>query len=336
MDLFRFARSTTGAAVSTCLLSLCVACAGSLTPPSSQHQNELSAAARAGLPPRLCSGNAVYVADYKSSVIDSFDATGGSAACTVTSTGVNAPMGIWVQPVSGAYHNRLFVANAGNGTAVEFKTPLRNTSVPERQFDTGGVPNDVVQDMSGNVYVSVAGSADIEVFAAPLSSCAYPTGCAPSFAIKDPCGNAYWLATDGKGDVYSDNTCGYVTLFVTPITSGQIGTKLVGTSYTTPGGMILDKHNRLVVDDVAGVISSYRINVLASTAALAFSLAAHSGTIYGIGLDKENKFLWVANTPLSQGERYSYASGGTGPSATATDSTLVNPFGAAVRPSSKE
>lgn len=284
-----------------------------------------------------CAGNALYFSDYQNSVIDSFGATGGSVACTVTPGGLSNPIGIWVQPVSGTYHNYLFAANAGNGTAVAFKTPLRSTSVPQWQFKVGSAASDVVQDIFGNVYVAAYGTPNIYVFTPPFVACDYPNACSASYTITDPCGSVYWLATDGKGDVYSNNFCGYVSLFTTPISAGEVGTELTGASYSAPGGMIVDKHNRLIVNDQgSNKITSYRLNVLDAEATVAFSLALYSGAILGIGLDKDNKFLWGANAAATAGQRYSYASGGTGGTPTATDSTLVLPMGAAARPSSAE
>ena len=207
-------------------------------------------------------------------------------------------MGIWVQPVAGTYYNYLFAANAGNGTAVAYKTPLTNSSVPEWQFNAGGVASDVVQDMFGNVYVAEYGTPNIAVFTPPFGGCTYPSGCSPSYSIADPCGTVDWLATDGKGDVYSNNYCGYVTLFVTPIAAGEVGTKLVGTAFSQPGGMIVDKHNELVVNDQGtDKITSYGLNVLRSEATARFTLAPYSGAIFGIGLDKTNKFLWGQTLP---------------------------------------
>ncbi len=296
-----------------------------------------SPAVRPPLRPDTCAGNALYFSDYQNSVIDSFGAAGGASACTVSPNGVSNPIGIWVQPVAGTYHNDLFVANSGNGTAVAFKTPLRNTSKPVWQFNTGGSPSDVVQDIFGNVYVAIYGTPKIAVFAPPFGGCAYPTGCGPTAAIQDPCGYVYWLATDGKGDVYSNNYCGYVSLFTTPIAAGATGVPLSGASYVSPGGMVVDKHNRLVVNDPSSTkITAYRLNVLDAEATPAFSLALYSGAIFGIGLDKSDKFLWGANAAPAQGQEYSYAAGGTGPLLTATDATLVEPMGAAARPSSSE
>ena len=286
---------------------------------------------------RACAGNALYFSDNQNSTIDSFNAAGGTHACTVTASGLANPMGIWVQPVAGTYFNYLFAANAGNGTAVAYKTPLNDASVPQWQFNAGGAASDVVQDMFGNVYVAQYGTPNIAVFTPPFSGCAYPSGCSPSYSITDPCGTVDWLATDGKGDVYSNNYCGYVTLFVTPVSAGEVGTKLVGTAVTQPGGMIVDKHNELVVNDQGtGKITSYGLNVLRSEATARFTLAPYSGAIFGIGLDKANKFLWGANVTAVAGQRYSFSAAGTGGTPTATDPNLVVPFGAAVRPSSAE
>ncbi|MGA9017350.1 MAG: hypothetical protein WB438_00225 [Candidatus Cybelea sp.] len=286
--------------------------------------------------PDHCAGNALYFSDYQNSVIDSFGASGGRIACTVTNAGVSNPMGIWVQPVSGTYYEDLFVANSGNGTAVAFKTPLTSASVPMWQFKVGTAASDVVQDMSGNVYVAAYGTPNIDVFTPPFDACDYPNACAPSFTITDPCGSVYWLATDGKGNVYSNNYCGYVTLFLPPIASGEVGTVLSGISYGSPGGMIVDKKNELVVNDPAsGKIKVYGLNPLDGEASLRYGLAPYGGQIFGIGLDKTNKFLWGANVSAAQGQRYTFTSGGT-EGTTATDPTLVLPMGAAARPSSAE
>jgi hypothetical protein len=297
-----------------------------------------SSTARHGVRPDTCAGNALYFSDYQSSVIDSFDASGGSGACTVTVNGIANPIGIWVQPVSGPYHNDLFVANSGNGTAVAFKTPINNMSKPLWQFNTGGEPSDVVQDMSGNVYVAVYGTPTIDVFRPPFAACAFPTGCGPSYAISDACGAVFWLATDGKGDVYSNNYCGYVSLFIAPIGAGTTGTVLSGATYAQPGGMIVDRNNGLVINDPgSNKITSYRLNVLGASASPAFTLAPYAGVIWGIGLDQTDKFLWGANSSALAGQEYRYTSGGTGPRASATDSgTLAFPMGAAARPSSPE
>jgi hypothetical protein len=286
--------------------------------------------------PDRCAGNALYFSDYQNSIIDSFGASGGSIACTVTTTGISNPMGIWVQPVSGTYYEDLFVANSGNGTAVAFKTPLTSASVPMWQFKVGTAASDVVQDMSGNVYVAAYGTPNIDEFTPPFDACGYPNACSPSFTITDPCGSVYWLATDGKGNVYSNNYCGYVTLFLPPISSGEVGTALSGISYGSPGGMIVDKKNELVVNDPAyGKINVYGLNPLDGEASLRYGLAPYGGQILGIGLDKSNKFLWGANVSAAQGQRYSFRSGGTG-GTTASDPTLVQPMGAAARPSSAE
>lgn len=286
--------------------------------------------------PDRCAGNALYFSDYNSSVIDSFGSSGGAAACTVTPNGVSNPIGIWVQPVSGTYYEDLFVANAGNGTAVAYKTPLTSSSTPMWQFKVGSAASDVVQDQFGNVYVAVYGTPNIDVFSPPFDSCTYPAACSPSFTITDPCGSVYWLATDGKGDVYSNNYCGYVTLFVTPVTSAEVGTPLTGISYEQPGGMIVDKKFELVVNDPGtGKINVYGLNPLRHAAGFRFGLSPYSGVIAGIGLDKSNKFLWGANNAATQGQQYSFTSGGTA-GATATDPTLAIPMGAAARPSSAE
>ncbi len=284
-----------------------------------------------------CAGNGVYVADYKNSVVDSFPATGGSSACTVTKNGISNPIGIWVQPVAGVYYNDLFVANSGNGTAVAFKTPIHNTSKPTWQFNTGGLPSDVVQDMFGNVYVAIYGTPKIDVFTPPFDACAYPTGCSAAYGITDPCGSVYWLATDGKGDVYSNNYCGYVSLFVAPVRASAVGSPLSGASYVDPGGMIVDRHNRLIVNDPGSdKITTYGLDVLDGVAVPAFSLALYSGDILGIGLDKSDKFLWGANAALTQGQEYPFTSGGAGPVAITGDPTLVYPMGTAARPASDE
>lgn len=298
----------------------------------------VSSTSRRAVRPDTCAGNALYFSDYQKSVIDSFDAGGGGTACTVTANGIANPIGIWVQPVAGAYHNDLFVANSGNGTAVAFKTPITNVSKPLWQFNTGGQPSDVVQDMSGNVYVAVYGTPNIEVFTPPFAACAYPTGCGPAYAINDACGAVFWLATDGKGDVYSNNYCGYVSLFIAPVRAGTTGTVLAGATYVQPGGMIVDRNNGLVINDPgSNKITSYRLNVLRAEATLAFTLAPYTGVIWGIGLDQTDKFLWGANSTAVAGQEYRYTAGGTGPRAIATDpTTLAFPMGAAARPSSPE
>jgi hypothetical protein len=330
-------------AVATAALSILAACSAGASPafgPSGAipAARAVAPAARHGVAPdRACAGNALYFSDNQNSTIDSFNALGGTYACTITAGGLSNPMGIWVQPVAGTYYNYLFAANAGNGTAVAYKTPLTNSSVPEWQFNAGGVASDVVQDMFGNVYVAEYGTPNIAVFTPPFSACAYPSGCSPAYSIADPCGTVDWLATDGKGDVYSNNYCGYVTLFVTPIAAGEVGTKLVGTAFSQPGGMIVDKHNELVVNDQAtDKITSYGLNVLRSEATARFTLAPYSGAIFGIGLDKTNKFLWGANVTADAGQRYSFSAGGIGGTPSASDPSLVVPFGAAVRPSSAE
>jgi hypothetical protein len=286
--------------------------------------------------PDRCGGNALYFSDYQSSVVDSFGASGGGVACTVTTTGISNPIGIWVQPVSGTYYDDLFVANAGNGTAVAFKTPLTSASVPMWQFKIGTAASDVVQDMSGNVYVAAYGTPNIDVFKPPFDACNYPNACSPSLTIADPCGSVYWLATDGKGNVYSNNYCGDVALFLPPISSGEVGTALSGVSYGSPGGMIVDKKNELVVNDPGyGTINVYGLNPLDGEASLRYGLAPYAGAIFGIGLDQSNKFLWGANASAAQGQRYTFRSGGA-EGTTATDPTLVQPMGAAARPSSAE
>ncbi|HEY6485547.1 MAG TPA: hypothetical protein VIX83_04100 [Candidatus Cybelea sp.] len=283
--------------------------------------------------PDRCAGNRLYFSDYKNSVIDSFGASGGTAACTVTRNGVSNPMGIWENPITGTYYEDLFVANAGNGLAVAFKTPMTSSSTPMWQFKVGSAASDVVQDRSGNVYVAVYGTPNIDVFKPPFDSCGYPGDCSPSYTITDPCGKVYWLATDGKGDVYSNNYCGHVTLFVAPITSGAVGTTLAGVSYAEPGGMVVDKKFELVVNDPGtGKISVYGLSPLDGAAFFRYALSPYSGVIAGIGLDLANKFLWGANNAM-QGQRYQFTSGGVGPGATATDPTLVMPMGAAARPS---
>ncbi len=287
--------------------------------------------------PDRCAGNALYFSDYTNSVIDSFGASGGAIACTVTPNGVSNPIGIWEQPVSGTYYEDLFVANSGNGTAVAFKTPLTSSSSPMWQFKVGSAASDVVQDQFGNVYVAVYGTSNIDVFSPPFGSCSYPNACSPSYTITDPCGSVYWLATDGKGDVYSNNYCGYVTLFVTPIASGAVGTALSGVGYSQPGGMIVDKKNELVVNDPGTAkVNVYGLNPLRGVASFRYGLSPYSGSIAGIGLDKSNKFLWGANSATMQGQQYSLDSGGTASGVTATDTTLVMPMGAAARPSSAE
>lgn len=284
--------------------------------------------------PDRCAGNALYFSDFTNSVIDSFDAGGGSRACTVTPNGVSQPMGIWENPATGTYYEDLFVANAGNGVAVAFKTPMSSTSKPMWQFKVGSAASDVVQDRSGNVYAAVYGTPNVDVYSPPFDSCNYPGACDPTYTITDPCGKVYWLATDGKGDVYSNNYCGYVTLFVAPIASGAVGTPLAGVSYTQPGGMIVDKKFELVVNDPGtGKISVYGLSPLDDLATFRYALSHYSGVIAGIGLDKTNKFLWGANNATVAGQRYQFTSGGTGPGATATDPSLVMPMGAAARPS---
>ncbi len=348
MHTSTLANSLVATIAAATLLAGCTASSSSLVPPNASS-NVAATGGRFTLPPHparpasrverddLCAGNAIYFSDYDNSVIDSFGATGGSSACTVTPGGLSNPMGIWVQPVAGTYHNYLFAANSGNGTAVAFKTPLHSTSKPVWQFNAGGSPSDVVQDQFGNVYVAVYGTEKIDVFTPPFSSCAYPNGCAPSYVITDPCGSVYWLATDGKGDVYSNNYCGYVTLFITPITAGEVGTPMTGVGYVSPGGMIVDRHNRLVVNDPSSQkIAVYRLNVESAQATFAFGLAPYTGAIFGIGLDKTDSFLWGANAPATAGQRFTYASGGTGGTPSATDPTLVLPLGAAVRPASPE
>jgi hypothetical protein len=284
--------------------------------------------------PDRCAGNGLYFSDFTNSVIDSFGATGGAAACTVTTTGVSNPIGIWENPVAGTYYEDLFVANAGNGLAVAFKTPITNTSKPMWQFKVGSVASDVVQDQSGKVYVAVYGTPNIDVFSPPFGSCNYPGACAPSYTITDPCGSVYWLATDGKGDVYSNNYCGYVSLFLAPITAGAVGTPLTGVSYAQPGGIIVDKKFELVVNDPGtGKISVYGLSPEEDLASFRYALSPYSGAIAGIGLDQANKFLWGANSAATQGQRYRFTSGGGITAPTATDPTLVTPMGAAARPS---
>jgi hypothetical protein len=289
-----------------------------------------------GVRPDHCAGNKLYFTDYQNSVMDSFGASGGSSACTVTANGLSNPIGIWVQPV-GSYSGVIFAANAGNGTAVAYKPPLSSSSVPMWQFNIGSAASDVVQDNSGNVYVAAYGTAKIFVFTPPFSGCSYPAGCSPSFAITDPCGSVYWLATDGKGNVYSNNYCGYVSVFVTPITTGAVGVALSGAAYTQPGGMVVDKRNELVLNDPGtGKINVYGLNPLHYEAGFRFALAPYSGAIAGITLDKSNKFLWGANSPAMAGQRYAFSSGGAGGTPTATDPTLVLPMGAAANPPSND
>jgi len=338
--------SAASALIAAFLLAACSAgtsggMTGGVVPVASTHAVPALPAAhhtsRHAMRPDPCAGNAVYVSDYGNSVIDSFATTGGSTPCTVTSHGIADPVGVWVQPVAGSYYNDLFVANSANGTAVAFQTPIDNTSKPLWQFNAGGTPSDVVQDMHGNVYVALYGSPKIEVFTPPFSACAYPTGCSPSYGISDACGSVFWLATDGKGDVYSNNYCGFVSLFIAPISAGATGVPLSGASYVSPGGMIVDRNNGLVVNDpFSNTITSYRLNVLGATATPAFSLATYSGAIGGIGLDQTGKFLWGANSSPLQGQEYRYAAGGTGPLAIAGDPAFAYPFGAAARPSSPE
>jgi DNA-binding beta-propeller fold protein YncE len=100
--------------------------------------------------------------------------------------------------------------------------------------------------------------------------------------------------------------------------------------------MIVDKKNELVVNDPGyDKINVYGLNPLRGEAAFRYGLSPYGGQIFGIGLDKSNKFLWAANAVAAQGQQYSFTSGGT-EGTTATDPTLVQPMGAAARPSSAE
>src|SRR5271166_5492550 len=162
MKVSDFAKGTLALAGAAVLL---VACSdGATNPIASTRGAAATLASTKQRPPRACAGNALYFSDFTNSVIDSFNATGGTRACTVTAGGLSNPMGIWVQPVTGTYLDYLFAANSANGTAVAYKTPINNASVPEYQFNAGGAPSDVVQDMFGNVYVALFGTPTIEVF----------------------------------------------------------------------------------------------------------------------------------------------------------------------------
>lgn len=296
---------------------------------------------RFSMPPPPCTpGNRLYFSDYSNNVIDSFNLAGGAAACTVTPGGLSAPIGIWVNPHLGAYHNMLFAANSGNDTAVAFATPISNSSLPSLQFNTLGPAGDVVQDRSGNVYVSEIGTPTIDVYKRPLTGCVYPTGCARNYTITDPCGAVYWLATDGKGDVYSNNYCGYVALFRAPITASMTGTAVAGTAFTFPGGMIVDSHFHLLVCDQgngsSGLITNYIVNVGSYTATVNYTLAPYSGDIAGIGLPQNNTYLWGANVAPNQGQRYVNAAAGAFTLTTAIDATMTYSLGAAARPTSND
>ena len=86
---------------------------------------------RFSMPPPPCTpGNRLYFSDFSDNVIDSFPVTGHVGACTVTPGGLSTPLGLWVNPHLGAYHNMLFAANYGNNTAVAFTTPMTNSSCP--------------------------------------------------------------------------------------------------------------------------------------------------------------------------------------------------------------
>ncbi|HEX4014378.1 MAG TPA: hypothetical protein VHX17_10895 [Candidatus Cybelea sp.] len=328
------------------LLAACSAGAPSSFGIPAATRGQTSSTARIALPqairergrhpmrPDRCAGNRLYFSDLTNSVIDSFGASGGAGACTVTTNGISNPLGIWENPTAGTYYEDLFVANAGNGTAVAFKTPMSNTSKPIWQFKVGSAASDVVQDRSGNVYVAVYGTPNIAVFKPPFDSCSYPGACSASYTITDPCGTVYWLATEGKGDVYSNNYCGYVSLFVAPIAPGAVGTPLSGVSFGEPGGMLVDNKFELVVNDPGTrKVSVYGLSPEEDEATFRYALTPYSGAIAGIGLDQADKFLWGANVTATQGQQYRFTSGGRMTSATATDPTLVTPMGAAARPS---
>ena len=150
----------------------------------------------------------------------------------------------------------------------------------------------------------------------------------------------YWLATDGKGDVYSNNFCGYVVLFREPITGPLTGTPVAGTSYTFPGGMIVDKHFHLIVCDQGngstGLITNYAVNVGTYTATVNYALAPYSGDVAGIGLPANNLDIWGANVSPNEGNQYVNIAAGPITALTATDPTMIYSLGAAARPTSND
>ena len=107
------------------------------------------------------------------------------------------------------------MANSGNGMAVAFKTPLTSASCPMWQFKVGTRRPTWCRTFRQRLRRRIRHAEHRRVHTA-LRLVRLSKRVLASYTITDPCGTVYWLATDGKGNVYSNNYCGYVTLFVTP------------------------------------------------------------------------------------------------------------------------
>lgn len=227
-----------------------------------------------------------------------------------------APAGDEVEEIYADSKGRLFVpiykCNGSAYTSVAvFDSPVTSSSQPAFALTASASwPENVAEDKSGNVYVSIEGPTDccIDVFDGPVSG-----NMTDSLSVgangggANPLNSPYGMAFDGNGNLYVSSGSSILE-YATPLTASSAPTASV-TPNDDEYGIAVDSSNRIFVSNATGkgMISVFT-QPFTSSSSPAFNITLTSGTpVYGLAFDgsgnlwatDNNNQVWEIAAPIS-------------------------------------
>jgi hypothetical protein len=264
------------------------------------RRNWLSAAAKTPSPK-------VYISDFSANAVNVYAPSGGAPIGSIT-TGVNGPLGTWINE-----KGTLYVSNVNNGTVTEYPAGSTTPSVTLTAA-TGAIG--VAVGKKGTVYVPDFGGNQVYAYAGGSTT---PT---TTVALSGPEGTAvghnahvFQAFSPSLGDVER-----YEPFLVNGVDLGLSG-------IVAPGDAKLDSLGNLLVGDQIGnngsVVDVYPPGATSPSAQIPVTHA------YKFALDQANTTLYVADPSTGIVSVYSYPSGTP---QSVTFSGLSSAYGVSVSP----
>jgi sugar lactone lactonase YvrE len=174
----------------------------------------------------------LYVSDEAHGIVDIFSVPKYSMVGQITD-GINQPEGLATDK-----KGKLYVSNLSGNTITVYKPGATSPSLTLTDSDG---PDDVAVGSDGYIYAAdVAGGVDV-----------YPPGAtSPSTRLTNSALTyAAGVALDASNNLYADGNNGSGGAVVKYANASGSGTNLGLTGLLEPSGVIVDKHNNLVVSD---------------------------------------------------------------------------------------
>jgi hypothetical protein len=230
----------------------------------------------------------LYVNDVGNNAVDVLKNNTWAYITSITSS-INGPDGNWVDRKGNVY-----VANYAGSYITEYK----KTGALLYTYSASDAVG-VTTDRKGNVYeADYNGNYVAE----------YPQGVNSPSATCYPGGYVEGVAVNKAGDVFVDWTnfsAGFITKYTGGL--GSCSGTLLGATVGFPGGMVLDKHQNLVICD-----QYYGVDIIAPPyGSVTSTLATGFTDPFHVTVNKNNKFAFVADAGTGLVTVLKYPSGAT-------------------------